>query len=201
MHQTQVTATEMHDHNIHGIVNPQIGESTPTAKTWEALAEIFETYGLTPQDLNIPWQSSRLPSPSTFSSAPGSRLMTPGGKVKPVTPLLPLEMLKSRSNSGKIDKGNLERNSSLKSNVSKKGNAQEPQSSKKGKDHDSKKPKQKQTSNSKSQIVLSSHEKVRIEGKFKSYTPSSWRDDLIQQKAQELSQVRVLRNPVFCISL
>ncbi len=196
MHQAQVTAAELHDHQIHETPSFSTGETAVTAKTWQELAEVFETFGLTPQDMNIPWQSTRIGSPQ---SAAASRMTTPSGKLKPVTPMLPLEKLKSRSGSEKFDKVALERGISLKSMG--RIESSTSLSSKKGEEEASvkkilkadKKGKRKRSvidpHNQNPHIAVSLGDKTRLESKFKSYTPSSWRDDLIQQKAQELSQV------------
>lgn len=214
MHQAEVTAAELHDQQIHDIPHMGSSESVLTTKTWGELAEVFETFGLTPQDMNIPWQTSRTPSASGSGNL--SRTTTPGGRLKPLTPLLPLDKLNSRSNSEKFDRGLLDRAGSLKSigrvdSMGKLDRGPSVQSigrmdsmgsvaSRKAMEEEAKKKKDKEkkgkrkpstidSPNSNPHIAVSIGDKNRLESKFKSYTPSSWRDDFIQKKAQELSQV------------
>lgn len=124
------------------------------------LGEVFRSFGLTPQDLNIPWQfNAQVPALKRGGSFPllpadASPVQSPLSRTQQRRHAVPLLDTTTVKNGGKAKSSML---------VLKNTAAQTEE------------------------MVA----KARLESRFKSYNPASWRDELIMKKAQELTGVSV----------
>jgi hypothetical protein len=173
MRQTETVASNLHDHRIHdATLTPKAGF---TENSWKELTEVFKAFGLTPTDMGIPWSSPQ--EKSSLSRTPSRRGVR--------TPLLPLERLKSSNSIRSIHSL-----ASFDSHEQKASKLKTNKSSIKKKGNDDKKHPSRQLKNF--PMVLSQDDRNKtsvVESKFKSYSPSSWRDEVIKKKAQENAQV------------
>eukprot|EP01039_Chlorochromonas_danica_P009216 gene9216-10177_t len=121
------------------------------------LGDVFRSFGLTPQDLNIPWQfNAQVPA------------LKRGGSL----PLLPAEANPTPSPLSRTQQRRHAAVPLLDTTTVKKG----------GKAKSSMLV-LKNTAAQTEEMVA----KARLESQFKSYNPASWRDELIMKKAQELT--------------
>lgn len=160
-----------------------------TDEKWNEIAEIFNTYGLTPHDMNIPLKFNDSKNhPKTFF--PEIRAHTP------LTPKISLGALKnlSFSNSFEVDASktlkpkdpNSKSSVNFSPEVIKKEETRlnSPQKSRRGGI----------VGNMNLSSASSDHEELvaraKVESQFKNYQSAAWREELIKKKEQEMANVK-----------
>lgn len=167
--QAQVTADSLHDQQVHENSNASAADDASfSADSWKELAEVFQTYGLTPGDFNIPWELRAKSGDNRGAS--------------PKTPALPLERL----NSGK-GKGMSERNLLVDREEDEEKAAPHKVRHQAGGTFGTQRRSVIPVDSHGAAMLRDDRDAKMVGSKYKSYNPSSWRDDLIHKKAQELA--------------
>lgn len=231
LQQAEQTAEELHDllhhdHTTHYLLGKNLDQamnanSVSEEERWAELGKIFQQYGLTPMDITLQWmgkskETEVVPTAKLHPPAPTKKAMEAStGKeesLPPVNEASPSdsntlkktidETKKSfksqRSNTAKSFKSVKSETSKAKSTTSKVSN--NTTSTTNAAAGGTTSPTKKEAS-----YAAKEHEekliKAHLDSKYKSYTPSSWRDDLIQKKSQETTVAVSSMSPFLCVNI
>lgn len=140
------------------------------------LGDVFKAFGLTPQDLNIPWQFHEQSSALQNNVRVESRNSQPSTAPHSPMPSVPVTPDGRKGRRNAVPSLNT---------VPVKGGARGTVMLLRAKPDASE------------EMIA----KARLDSQFKSYNPASWRDELIMKKAQELTGVSLILFELGIISL
>eukprot|EP01033_Poteriospumella_lacustris_P003099 gene3099-2273_t len=210
-----------HDHTTHYLLGKNLDQamnanSVSEEERWAELGKIFQQYGLTPMDITLQWMGSTnenevVPSAKLHPPAakkggdahattgatgkddslpPVNESSHDGNALKKTVDETKKSFKSQRSNTAKSFKSVKSETSKARSTTSKVSNNTTSTNNAAGGGGTSSSPMKKVTS-----YAAKEHEekliKAHLDSKYKSYTPSSWRDDMIQKKSQETTVAHV----------
>lgn len=203
-----------HDHATHYLLGKNLDQamnanSMSEEERWAELGKIFQQYGLTPMDITLQWmgksnENEVVPAAKLHPPAPAKKAIDANatGAAKKDDNLPPVH--ESSPSDGNTLKKNIDE--SKKSFKSQRSNTAKSFKSVKSETSKARSTTSKVSNNTTStnnaaagggttsptkiaSYAAKEHEekiiKAHLDSKYKSYTPSSWRDDLIQKKSQE----------------
>lgn len=222
LQQAEQTAEELHDllhhdHSTHFLLGMKSIEQAMSHtngsyedERWTELGKIFHQFGLTPLDMTPQWMGRNEEKDFKFvdhrspvkrdsvikSSEPPDKSEDPSKSATPATATAPVANENKSEKRGSRDemkqKFKERRSGTLKSIKSVKSEVSKAKSS-----NSKNAPSASNVQGKEVSFAAKKHEekliKAHLESKYKSYTPASWRDDLIQKKSQEATvAVRIL---------